>query len=290
MKNADLKKLAEDKRLNSDAVRVVLFIESRGKGKHPISFSAFSEILNHAGRHKIREALKMAVAAGWVSRETGGYGKPDVYQFIPQARGAKTEPLQEDLGWGRNEPLGREVGGQIAPTLAPRGSISDPPARASKEERESSSSRGIRARGNPIAPRVEEELAGEMWDGFRNSLKDYFTDRVTPESQWAYLMTVRTWFQGSTSAPKGFFHLNTAQQRLLVASAVNELLEESPEEEKKNYRAARGRIGHSNTLRSKIDFLIRRHESGGKSQEVQQGELGISDPDAVYFPEAQGDG
>ena len=303
MKNADQKKLARDMALNSDAVRVVLFIETMGSGKHPIPNDDFRAVLHMAGPKKVSLALRLAESSGWITRSKGGWGSPDFYEYTGGADPSKTEGTEGNTDPSKTE--GTEGNTDPATLVVTVASLSPPkrkaqgtdPAKmegstracASKEERESQSVIHTDRGGYEIDKRVEEALADGFWDGFRNSIKDYFRSRVETSRQWGYLMTVQTWFQGSTAAPKGFFHLNAADQRLLIASAVNELLNDSPEDEKLGYRSSRGKVGNASVLRAKVEYHIRRHEKHGKKERAAQGMLGIGDPEA-FFPESRDGG
>ena len=83
------------------------------------------------------------------------------------------------------------------------------------------------------------------------------------DKQLWYLMTVQTWLAGSTSAPKGLLQLPEKKQALLIASALNELLQLTPLEEKTQFRSSMGMSGTTHLLRSKIEYLIRREQSNG---------------------------
>jgi hypothetical protein len=286
MKNADLEKLATDDRLNSDAVRIVIFVERQGAGMNPIAFGEFSEILNHAGRRKVRTALQLAEKHGWISREKGGYGSPDRYQFIEQHRGAESGTVNSDLGGVASEPLVEEVGGQMRPPLSARGAKSDPSTCAREIRKRERVVDVVVVEEGPfeLDERVEEELRKDQWNGFRNSLKDYFTDRVPTEKQWGYLMTVRTWFDGGPTGPKGFHKLTPAKQALLMAGAVNELLAQSMREEKLTYKSSQGLAGNTSTLRSKIEYHLRRGGAWDAGKDGDQTSLSIGG-EAWEFPE-----
>lgn len=301
MRNADLKKISEDMALNSDAVRVVIFIESRGKGKHPISNDRFRTILHMAGPKKVSLALRLAESSGWISRTKGGWGSPDFYEFNPKTEG--TVPAEMEGTGDLFDPA--EMEGTAKSLSPPKGKAqgTDPSkmegtsrthahAREIRKRERVSSNREISTKQgrvrNEIEEWVDQELKKDRWDGFRNSIRDYFSDRVSTDRQRGYLMTVQTWFDGSTGAPKGFFHLSVKDQRLLVATAVNELLAETPTQEKLNYRSSRGMEGSTNTLRTKLEFHIRRHReseerSAAQKKRTQPNGVGSNQP--AFFPE-----
>jgi hypothetical protein len=98
-------------------------------------------------------------------------------------------------------------------------------------------------------------------------------------------MTVQTWLDGGSAAPKGFFTLTKPEQRLLIAGAINELLAETPTQEKLNYRSSKGMEGSTNVLRVKLEFHIRRHqESNTRPKGPAQQKLQLGDPNS-FFPE-----
>lgn len=286
MRNADLKKISEDMGLNSDAVRIVVFIESRGKGKHPITNDRFRTILHMAGPKKVSLALRLAESSGWIRRSKGGWGTPDFYEFVPTPR--STDPAEME-GTGDLFDPAKTEGTAGSLTLPGRKAQDTDPAKMEGttrareiRKRERVSDIDIKSRGgvggNEIDPRVERRLKEGRWDGFRSSLLDYFSNRVTIDRQWGYLMTVQTWFDGGLAAPKGFGSLSVKDQRLLVASSVNELLAETPTQEKLNYKSSRGMEGSTNTLRTKLEFHIRRHrdEAIRKAQHKAKMSKGIS--------------
>lgn len=285
MKASELEKLATDLRLNSDARSIVLFVATRGKGKNEISNDDFRMILGQAGARRISTALRLAESTGWISRQKGGWGSPDSYEFLGSTDPAETAGTVEVT-----DPA--DLRGSVK-SLCPTKRQAQGPDPA--ETAGSTRTREIRKRervvgvdvvgevGGPpfeIDKRVETELALDHWNGFRNSLVDYFRSRVETERQWGYLMTVRTWFQGSTAGPKGFFTIPPSKQALLVATAVNELLAETATQEKLNYRSSRGMTGSASTLRSKIEYHLRR----GGAWDKEQTTLSIGDPDSE-FPE-----
>lgn len=258
MRNADLKKIARDPALNSDAVRVVIFVETHGKGKHPISTLDFKAILGHPGDKKLASILRLVEYSGWVRREKGGWGNPDSWEFVSATDPAKTAGTVEatDPAPLSDTQLSLTPPKEPVQDTDPAKSAGSTRARAFKD----SSSSSCSYIENEIDPRVEVELQKDRWSGFRSSLRDYFESRVKTEKQWGYLMTVRTWFDGSPYAPKGFGKLTNAQQRLLMATAVNELLAQSPVEEKLAYRSSQGMAGNTSTLRSKLEYHIRRKQ------------------------------
>jgi hypothetical protein len=71
-------------------------------------------------------------------------------------------------------------------------------------------------------------------------------------------MTVQTWFDGGIGTPKGFGKLSMKDKRLAIASAVNEILQLSPTDEKKRFASSYGITGNAATLRTSIEFHIRR--------------------------------
>lgn len=270
MRAATVLGVVSDPRLNSDSKAIVLFVAGRGKGKHEISGTKILEILNHCGERKKAHAIRLAMEAGWLSRTKGGWGSPDSFQFNDLT--VSSNNVETEVA---TVPAFSEVNAKKVDTTRT----------GNKEERESSSCSYI---GHDLSEKVGVELAKAEWNGFRNSLKDYFKNRVPTENQWGYLMTVRTWFQGSTAAPKGFGKLTNAQQCLLMASAVNELLAHSPTEEKLAYRSSQGLPGNTSTLRSKIEYHIRRQGSrhSGVGREPEQLSIGHSD---FRFPEEKDD-
>jgi hypothetical protein len=136
---------------------------------------------------------------------------------------------------------------------------------------------------------VEDALKSERWSGCRGALRDYFSDRVERERQWAYLMTVQTWFAGGIGTPRGFLKLDTAKQRLAIASAVNEIMQLSPADEKKRFASSYGIAGNAATLRTSIEFHIRRLEDGrGRSNGKTQPKAGpsyIGSNQPEFYPE-----
>lgn len=111
-------------------------------------------------------------------------------------------------------------------------------------------------------------------------MSDYFQERVRTAEQWGYLMSLRTWIDGGLNAPRGFTKLEADEQRSAIAGALNVLLAEGAEFEKKEYRSARGRVGNIRTLYAKMEHLIRRHvegqqelplNGGGESEDVPDG-------------------
>jgi len=307
MRNADLKKISEDMALNSDAVRVVIFVESRGKGKHPISNDRFRTILHMAGPKKVSLALRLAESSGWISRTKGGWGSPDFYEFNPKSEATVTAETEgtgdlfdpakmEGTAKPLSPPKWKAQGTDPAKT---EGTTRTREIRKRERVIESSKEKGGSGGGDPCAldPRVDERLSGERWGGFRNALKDYFKSRVTTGNQWGYLMTVETWFDGASAGPKGFFNLKPKDQRLLIASAVNELLSVSPTDEKLGYLSSRGIAGNPLTLKTKLEYYIRRHEQeermsdtngrkpgDGKPQPfVSKDGIGSNQPE--FFPE-----
>lgn len=119
--------------------------------------------------------------------------------------------------------------------------------------------------------RAEEALADDAFDNFRSALRDYLTDRVPPDRHWGYVMTVRTWLEGGAGCPRGLFQLPKDERGLAFASALNELLQLSAEEEAFDMKSARGRAGMTAALRSKMEYLIRRGRDAHGATEHQRG-------------------
>ena len=308
MKNADLKKIARDGRLNSDAVRVVIFVETMGRGKHEISIDDFRVVLSHTSRRKAMDAVQIAVKSGWLSRDKGGWGSANSYEFhaptdVPEIDTTEEPPdvSQKELPldplmYGKSTPQDPDVP-KIDTTTRARAPHPAPPQKIlfpldPKRAREDSEN--VRFGLNP---KVEKELEKEVWNGCRGALKDYFSDRVEKARQWAYLMTVQTWFDGGLGAPRGFGSLDPAKQRLAIASAVNEIMVLSPKDEKIRFASSQGIAGNAATLRTSLEFHLRRQsEESSWPKKAKESEpngkpkpfvskTGIGSNQPPFFPE-----
>jgi len=291
MLNADLEKLATDLRIISDARSVVIFVATRGKGKHEIPFDTFSEILDHGGRVRVRRALASAVKHGWLQRTPGGWGRSDFYEFVPPDRGSPGDLTVEAPRGSPSDPTGDDPMGSPSaptgpseylqapeenpvrsfndPTGAPRGSRGDPSV---VEEEE-----GVRRGSPPVVPpahaldkRVSQALDDPIWAGCRSAMQDYFRERVETSRQHGYLRTVQTWVEHGTG-PRGFGPLAPGDRKKLIATSLNELLSES-ERTERMYASSRGHLGQIRTLQTKLEVAVKR------SAPHQQAELPLGAP------------
>jgi hypothetical protein len=276
MKRSLLKAIASDPRLNSDSKVVIFFVAGLGKGEHEISGTQFLTILHHCSEAKKALAIKLGVDAGWIVKKKGGWGSPDTFEF----QDVTVSPILRETGEEKKATVSREINDTVTVSRE----IDDTTRTREKRKRERVVGVVIKGKEkNELDGRVAEQLGHDNWKGFGGALKDYFRDRVETDRQYGYLMTINSWMQGSTAAPKGLGKLTEEDQGLLLTTALNELLAETTVQEKTAYRSSRGMSGNTGVLRSKIEYHLRRQSSGGFPSGSGE-QLSIGDPTAV-FPE-----
>lgn len=316
MRLATLKLLAQDQRLTSDAVRLVIFIGSMGAGRHEIRRDTLRDILPAIGRDKARTALKLAVSVGWLEVIRPGWGKPNLYAVCdpsqrtglsstlsdPSQRTGLSSTLEGSVSILNSQDTEPKKPEETPSSVLAQGQDTDGEIGRSsvlaQGQYASSKKKGVGSRTPSVSPpdrqrdtngldqRALTKLTEGAFDGCRGALRDYLMDRVEPQAQLGYLMSVMTWFDGSPSAPKGFANLGRSKQGLLVASALNELLEMTPTNEKLMFRSSRGMVGSTATLRTKIEYHIGRRSRGKATNDAAsaQGTLSFRDPTSK-FPE-----
>lgn len=267
--------LLADTRLPPDARIIGLFVMELGDGWHEIPRDQIGALTDGLSEETIRRHIRRLESTGWLETNTKTGRRPTQYRTIPMSDSGNIAPLRQAIanrfadllplahegdtvlpltheGQTKSLPLVHE--GQKPSTPHPRGVdvhvVVEEGGRSRKEE--------ARARdaGHEIDERVVQHIEADGTDltGFRSALFDYLAARVQTDRQWPYVCTVRTWLQGSTAAPRGLGKLDREEQVLMIASALNELLQD----DELQYRSARGQIGSTNTLRTKIEYLLKR--------------------------------
>lgn len=270
---------------------------------------------------KIRYALGLAEAAGWLRRRKGGGGKPDSYEFIRPSEEHESSHSDEPSDHEESSHTDGAQSGMI-PHTQPESDRHDSsqsesdrhdsshsedqsgmiPHTLPSDRHESSHTDGVRSSSSsrtnegssnpPIVPPAEPfeidqkvalQLEDETWDKCRSSLKDYFRSRVPTERQWGYLMSIQTWLDGAPSSPKQLHKLDPEQQKLLLASCLNELLQETDLDEKQ-YGSARGKAGQVYTLRAKMEFNLSRYFREQKKRATAQRNGSEGDSQPGLFP------
>lgn len=204
------------------------------------------------GRH-----LKRLEASGWIRREAGGRGHPDRYFLIATHQCGANSPAPAlrsafRAALSNTTPSGAALNGDSPGT----GAVLSPPVvveeeeEVVEEEEETREAFEIDEKVQGLIDREESDVVG-----LRDSLVDYLTDRVQTDRQWGYVSSIRSWFDGSPSAPRGLQRLEPIEQRKLVAAALNELLQT---DEVSEFRSARGKVGEISTLRTKVEYLLDR--------------------------------
>jgi hypothetical protein len=64
------------------------------------------------------------------------------------------------------------------------------------------------------------------------------------------------------------FDVEEKERKMVIAQALNELLELTAEDERKTFKSARGQAGTTNILRAKIEYLLSRggdHGNGNRN-------------------------
>ena len=293
MKRKALHDLVTDPSLSPDALRIVLYVHSLGPGPHPVSTQILESLVQTRTNRVRQRAMNLAVGSGWLLRKPGGWGSTSIMEFTERAESTPSvDPNQASLdlastmpddaasalSGGKLDSGARPDSAESTLSLSPDSAESTPSEALTVLDQHAQRTRarvelGVVGDGSsstkarekqPLDGEVEIELRGETWKGMRGALRDYLTDRVPPDSQLYYMMTVQTWLQGAPSAPKGLLQLPVKRQHLLVASALNELLQMPAAEEPHQFRSARGRSGETHVLRTKIEYLIRRGPSDGQ--------------------------
>lgn len=260
--------LLTDARLSREARLMGLYLASRGE-QVEVSTEDWQRILgsSHQGGFPTRRTLAHYAAElttwGYVEKKPGGSGSPR-YEFL-QGSQDPVEALQ-----GSGSPVEQNS------YRAPRATEDHSTGLREPGRGASSSSRVVvvddveeRAdTGEPrysLEPKVTDAIEGaEDLIGCRGALRDYLRRRVMGPQQWGYVQTVRTWLAGGIGAPKGLHDAPPEDRTHLFAAALNELASESVATEQA-YRAARGKVGQTATLRSKVEYLVRREKSSARN-------------------------
>jgi len=232
-----------------------------GPGKHEVSTEDWQRLLgpSRGGPPKRQSIAGWATELelhGYVRKVPGGVGSPR-YEVVPQGDGsAAATVLQED---GSGVPLQYRTG-TVEPSTVP---VEDGRASTVPQGDTLQSPRGTpRARVPPPPPppplcaraRGAIEKHGEVFGGCRGSLADYLTERVAPDEQHAYAMTVLGWIQGTD--PSVWMgaggEIVTEDRPRIIAGCLNEL---RTGDEVGRYFT--GHPGSPKNLRAKIRYQVR---------------------------------
>ena len=292
MRNETLGKIALDLRLDSAAAHVVIIVAGKGRGEHEIDRAEWFRRLRTTTPLKLRHAIGLAVDCGWIRETKGGGGRPNRYEFIGESdqqdsshsEDAQTSRIPHTLSKSDQQDSYHSdpESGSDKQDFSHSESDKQDSSHSDPSDKQDSSHSGVRvvvveeegSRDPPIVPpngfeldtRTALVLEEDEFDGFRSALTDYLKARVEPSRQWGYINSVRTWFAGGPTAPRGFGQCDREKQGLALAGAFNEFLQESPLDERKGYKSARGKVGDIATLRSKVEYHLRlRNQKNGSA-------------------------
>lgn len=250
-----------DNAIPDHAARVGFYIATHDTGGGvELRLDDVSRLLHDfPGDDKCRTALRILAVTGYVSRAPGGRGHGDLFRWLGTDRVGMEPQPNVDYRVGP-EPHPNLASGQ-SPTLNPDSIGLEPQPKShvvvEVEEVVVVVEEDAREK-NGLNMDVVAYLGSDACEvqGARKSFRNYFADRVDTARQWGYLSTVRSWLGGGIGAPRGL--LSLADPIAVIHTALNELLQLSPNEEVLMYKASRGKVGSTDTLRSKIEYLIQR--------------------------------
>lgn len=263
--------LLADARLPGDARIMAMLVLEMGEGWHEVSHDQFRALLpDGPSDETIRRHLRRLESAGWIEANKKTGRRPPQYRVRTRedagAFGGFRDALVSSLplshvGDTDSGPHPRGAEESYAHTHVGQKGVSPTPVGGKAPvvvvEEEVVGEVGETREAFDIDEKVQDLLDREESDvvGLRDSMVDYLTDRVQTDRQWGYVSSIRSWFDGSPSAPRGLHELEPLEQRKLLASALNELLQT---DEVSEFRSARGKVGEISTLRTKVEYLLRR--------------------------------
>ncbi|HEX7050055.1 MAG TPA: hypothetical protein VF188_07650 [Longimicrobiales bacterium] len=228
MRDVDVARIVGDPRLTPDAVRVVLYVATRGDGEHEIDACELMALLRCKSDKPVRNAVRLAETYGYLRCRQGGRDHPNRYTYLcPVADVSETYTSQ-----------GAEVKdtppqGQSYPTYSAHraevSAITRDDTRQSDRERDSQESPPVVPPTTPVLDeRAELAIAQHngLLDGCRGALRDYLAARVPPPKQFGYVQRVATVVNGLgfNWNPLGGDGIPPPARPGLVAAALNELL------------------------------------------------------------------
>lgn len=294
-----LTRIITDARLTPDAVRMILYVESKGAGWHPIDSPEFkATIFNGRGEKPIRAAYENAAYCGWLDRRRGE-GRAFVYCFrTPEEGGDSVSPQGEETPGlpsqtGEKKPVSvsqmgetndREEGsedslsqrGETTDLVSPRGESNPPPRAGASPLGETTNYVGDEGGGEGAGARTEGRLAedaGELIAAEASALgpiapalQSYLPRRVPPARQHGYVRTVIGYLGGCmpVHGPDGT-PIRGSPLQTLVAQALTDL-------EASDERMMAGQVGEPRNLWTKLLVLAnpetpkRPHGSSGNGR------------------------
>lgn len=244
--------LLRDARLSDSARILGLHLSMLGEGEHEMSFDELAALLHGTPQTEtVGKHMRQLCVFGYAERTSaGGRGSPR-YRWVPELSGPKKIGLEQSMP--------RKKSAQSATVVVDDGDVEQTP---------------------PISPlkvldkRAERALEqhNAILAGCRGALRDYLTDYVIPEKQYAFVQLVAGWLNGIDAGvwklPTGS-SLPPPERPGMLATALNDLAASS--------RLMKGPVGEPANLRTKLNVLLRQrgdnerrnggtgHHSGGAS-------------------------
>lgn len=245
--------LLSDSRLSREARLMGLYVASLGEGEHEVANDDFRRLLGRSlqgGTPKDRTLAGYAselVLHGWVEKNPGGRGSPRYVFTIPPEASKGNALLSSGSSTSLPEPSKDSV--YYAPG-------DQQTARSSSREEVVVGEEETRAREHELDPKAAEVMNEPgpqglpVLKGCRGALRDYLQARVPTRRQHAYVRTVQAWLAGGGGAPRGLSRVPNPTH--ILATALNDL----GTEDELTFKSARGQVGVTSTLRTKVEVLI----------------------------------
>lgn len=245
--------LLGDARLPMTARMIGLLISLHPEGwqVRKSEIAAFMGPAEASSDDTIARHIRRLETSGWVTREVGGRGHPDIYRLIPLHGCGGNAPLrsafasQVKFTYRSDAELSALSSGSAAEVSPPSSITPSPPPPPGRAH----------AREGGLDREAEEaiERSAETLNGCRGSLRDYLRRRVDPQHQVGYVQRIVTSLEGADEyiwRDRTGTTLQDGRTKILAA-AFNEML--AGDEVGKHFPDAPGGFGN---LRSKVRYLV----------------------------------
>jgi len=204
---------------------------------HEVSHEAIARFLHgYPSSDTIRRLTRQLEVSGYLEIRPGGKGHPQAYRII---KDRSTADLKLTLRTGADLNTDRlGIGADLSVRSSRRDVVveEEPPI-------------------VPLSPQAERAIteAGDKLEGCRGALRDYLRQRVPPDRQFGYVMSVVGWLNGISPGtwrlPDGS-NLPPDQQTAALADALNDLAASKESSMKRP-------VGDPANLRTKINVLLK---------------------------------